>query len=97
MRTSSHDYSDEHFAELAASPAPKESPGKHIPGNTVLNYLFYSYKGREYRVIGIVKMKNPATGIWVNAVQYQLYNDQNSPVYVRESEDFIKKFEGFTP
>ncbi len=62
-----------------------------------LRYTFYEYKGRQYRVISLVQLKNPEDGEWVPAVQYQSYNDGNGQFYVRELEDFIRKFKGFKP
>jgi hypothetical protein len=49
----------------------------------------YTYKGERYTVKQLVKMKNPATGKWLEAV---LYVDSDKAKYVRSVNDFNSKF-----
>lgn len=63
--------------------------------NELLEYEDYEYKGNKYRVSGLVKMKHPGTRQWVVAVQYQALEwNMGGPTYVREYQEFIKKFTG---
>lgn len=49
---------------------------------------FYAKNGHYYTILQYVKMKNPSTGEWQEAV---LYTD-GKETYVRESKDFHSKF-----
>ena len=49
----------------------------------------YTYKGKTYTLKQLVKMKNPATGEWLEAV---LYTDADKAKYVRSLSDFKSKF-----
>lgn len=49
----------------------------------------YPKTGTVYKVLQEVKMKDPSTGEWEEAI---IYTDRNS-TYCREKEDFIAKFE----
>ena len=53
-----------------------------------INQSKYVYKGHYYTVLQTLHMKNPSTGIWQEAV---LYTD-GKETYVREAQDFFKKF-----
>jgi len=50
---------------------------------------FYPKNGHTYIIEGEVRMKDISTGEWYDAV---LYKDHNGR-YVREKEDFYKKFQ----
>jgi hypothetical protein len=52
----------------------------------------YRYKNKIYQVLGIVDMRNPASGAWIPAVIYRL-NDTHGSCYCESREDFEKKFE----
>jgi hypothetical protein len=60
----------------------------------VLDNIYY-YKGFEYRAIEEVKMKDPVTREWVDAVQYRRRADREN-IYVRERKDFLEKFESYS-
>jgi hypothetical protein len=49
----------------------------------------YKYKGNEYEVFKQVKMKNPETREWDDAI---IYMDRKGDLYVRERNDFLNKF-----
>ena len=53
-----------------------------------INHSKYVYKGHYYTVLQNLKMKNPSTGEWQEAV---LYTDGKG-TYVREARDFFNKF-----
>lgn len=54
----------------------------------------YYYKGHPYKVLGECKFKDPNTRQWHVAVMYQ--RADNAPnkdeIYVREKEEFYKRF-----
>lgn len=56
--------------------------------------MTYYYKGNPYKVIGECKFKDPNTRQWHDAVMYQ--RADNAPnkdeIYVREKEEFYKRF-----
>jgi hypothetical protein len=56
----------------------------------------YHYKGNRYTFLGIVTLKEPATGVWVKAVSYSPHDDP-CLTYVREFKDFRNKFKKFYP
>ncbi len=53
-----------------------------------MNKYFYPKNQHTYTVIKEVRMKVPENGTWIDAV---LYEDNNG-TYVREKNDFYKKF-----
>lgn len=61
-----------------------------------LDFIFFRYKGNEYRLIGPISMKCPVTRKWIEAVRYEQYDNPRKS-YVREINDFALKFEGFHP
>ena len=60
----------------------------------ILEHIYY-YKGKEYRLVSEVKLKHPTTGEWIDAIQY-LQRGNKEMSFVREKEDFIKKFEPYS-
>lgn len=59
----------------------------------------YEYKGNTYNTLsagtannGLVKMKDPASKEWKLSVIYCKENELSGDIYVRELEDFSKKF-----
>ena len=46
--------------------------------------------GKKYRGVGIVKMKDPLSLKWMNAILYISFKDGN--YYVREEEQFFDRF-----
>jgi hypothetical protein len=44
-----------------------------------------------YNILGFVKLKEPVTGEWVEAVSYVKYYDPHV-IFVRELDDFKNKF-----
>lgn len=60
--------------------------------------MIYKYKGNKYLVLDdTVKMKDPGTGLWVEAVAYVKDPgrdvNQSDQTYVRLKTDFEHKFE----
>lgn len=51
-------------------------------------YYLYPQNGHNYRMEGVVRCKDRSTGEWYDAVMYVDGDD----CYVREKEDFMKKF-----
>ena len=73
--------------------------------SNLLESTYYKYKDNTYKVLGLVKMKEPINRNWIIGVKYQVaVNDvgsdygggwsvvKESPEYVRSYDDFIKKF-----
>ena len=52
----------------------------------------YSHKGNEYEVVGLSKMKDPSTRIWLDAVNYKRINEIDGIPYIRSKNDFKSKF-----
>lgn len=53
---------------------------------------YYPKNDHYYRVIEECRMKDPTTGEWYDAIIY--VNDMtDKPKYIREKEDFLKKFQ----
>lgn len=50
----------------------------------------YKYKSQYYSLVEHVKMKHPETRKWIAAVMYRRIGGDE--IYVRELEDFDKKF-----
>lgn len=50
----------------------------------------HTYKGKEYEFLQLVRMKDPNfSGEWVDAY---LYRDEHGNLFVRELNDFVRKF-----
>ena len=49
----------------------------------------WEYKGKQYRIFSIGKMKDPTERTWLPAVFYWSEDEQ---MYCRELEEFIKLF-----
>ena len=60
----------------------------------VLGTKLYSYEGKDYEVLRMVKMKDPNTGVWLDAFEYKALYDNLFWMgnYVREAQDFMRKF-----
>lgn len=54
--------------------------------------LFYNYKFHTYCVFNLCKMKDPKTGKWLDAVEYEQTKPATGQRYVRTLKDFKKKF-----
>ena len=48
--------------------------------------------GREYKVIGIGKMKHPEKGNWVSSVSYMPVSESDDNTYTRSLESFQVHF-----
>lgn len=62
----------------------------------MLKNPFYSYKGKNYKVIKLVKIKSVVTNVWFDGVEYEpLYKmppGEWEGSFVRPLEDFLNKF-----
>lgn len=69
----------------------------------LLESEIYEYKGNHYKVVDLVKMKNPISRDWVVAVIYQKHlpstkrelennEERKSPRYCRIYDEFVKLF-----
>lgn len=62
----------------------------------MLKNPFYSYKGKHYKIIELVKIKSVVTNVWFDGVAYQpLYEMPEGEwegSFVRPLEDFLNKF-----
>lgn len=62
----------------------------------LMKIMFFSYKGKDYKVIKLVKIKSPLPGQWFTGVEYQsLYDmpkNEWQGSFVRTIDDFIEKF-----
>jgi len=60
-----------------------------------LNFQYFlNLKNKKvYKALRIVKMKDPTTRKWVEAIEYSPENNKFA-IYVREKEDFKRKFCG---
>lgn len=67
-----------------------------ITANDVWRTQFYSYKGKNYKVIKIVKFKSVVTNVWFDGVEYQpLYEMPKGEwegSFVRPLDDFLNLF-----
>ena len=56
--------------------------------------FYYPKNQHTYEVLDEVKMKDPTTGEWKPAYLYTQVTDQglHQGMYVREKQDFLKKF-----
>lgn len=59
--------------------------------NGIDGNIDFEYKGNKYGIQNIVEMKDPSTGKWLKAVHYMPWHNSTKR-YVRELDDFIKKF-----
>jgi hypothetical protein len=55
-----------------------------------MNFGYYEYKGNRYYIIKSVEMKDPHSGLWVEAYLYRQYGYHKE--FVREKTDFEEKF-----
>ena len=55
----------------------------------------YIYKDKKYTVQREVKMKDPTTRSWVDAIEYFSWDTREH--YVREKKDFLEKFTEWFP
>jgi hypothetical protein len=64
--------------------------------NLVHNTQFYSYKGKDYKVIKIVKFKSVVTNVWFDGVEYiplyEMPKGEWEGSFVRPISDFINLF-----
>lgn len=61
---------------------------------SILKQGTYCYKGNEYKIIKLVKMKSPVTNVWFDAVEYVAIKPKDDWMgsYVRSVADFLDKF-----
>lgn len=61
---------------------------------------YFSYKGKFYKVIKLVKIKSVVTNVWFDGIEYvpmyDLEFNQWTGSYVRPYEDFKSKFSPMT-
>lgn len=63
---------------------------KWFNNNEASKTYVYPKNKHTYYVVGIGKMKNPDTGVWIDCVFYESLADHKA--YCREYNDFYSKF-----
>jgi len=58
-------------------------------------FKYHEYKENKYQILQVVKMKDPSSREWVDAVVY-CPAEGKFQMYVREMEDFKVKFKGIS-
>ena len=62
------------------------------PFRTILESNLYSYKGKDYLVLSLIKSKDVVTGEWLVHVLYKRKDCEYQAFYSRCANEFIAKF-----